>query len=259
MISRVVLAAVLVATVLLALATITFYYNNYSIPSPSSNQLPPSIDQADLNWAGYAVAYNFSDPKPLVTEVNGSWVVPNVEVSQNDTFSAVWVGIGGVFGHSLIQTGTEQDCVGGEVAYFAWYELLPADSVTITTMDISPGDTITASISLVNAAENTWSIFISDVSTAQSFQQNFHYLSSQLSGEWVVERPDVDNSLSAVANFGSVTLSNCTVVVDNSAVGLNCYPSERFFIYDTRGTRLADVSDLSSDGSSFTVTYLTSE
>jgi len=117
-----------------------------SPPSSTSRPLQTPTDKASLNWAGYAVAYNFSDPKPVITGVSGTWTVPEVKVTQNDTFSAIWVGIGGTFGHSLIQAGTQQDSVNGVTYYSAWYELLPVDSITIKTMDISSGDVIRTSI-----------------------------------------------------------------------------------------------------------------
>jgi len=258
MVTKTVWAAAAAAIIIIIVLASTYYYYNYASPSPGPSQLLTPTDQADLNWAGYSVASNFSDPKPVVTGVTGSWVVPEVQISQNDTFSAVWIGIGGTFGHTLIQTGTEQDCINGTLYYSAWYELLPNYSDTITTIEVSPGDTITASINLVNSAENLWSVYISDTSTGQSFNQTFSYNSSRLSAEWVVERPDVDNKLSQVANFGSVTLSNCKATMANEVEAFGYFPSIRMFMYNMRGTRLADVSNYSSDGSSFTVEYLTS-
>ncbi len=261
MTSKRVWAAALIAFGILIGSVLTYYYDNYlATPSTNISRLQTPTDQADLNWAGYSVATNFSDPQPLVGGVNGSWVVPHVGISQNDTFSAVWIGIGGFFNryHTLIQVGTEQDCVGGVLYYSTWYELLPGASVAILTMDVSPGDTIAASICLVNSAQNLWLVYIGDLSTGQSFSQNFVYGSSRLSAECVVERPDVNNVLSSVANFGSVTLSNCVVAMGNVTVAFGSVPSVRMFMYDAGGTRLADVSNYSSDGSSFTVTYLTS-
>jgi len=255
--NKTVSATVTVVIAVLVIAAIAYY--SYPAPSPTtSRQLQTPRDQADLNWAGYDVTTDFSDPRPLVTGVSGSWIVPQVKVSQNDTFSAIWVGIGGTFGHTLIQAGTEQDSINGIIYYSAWYELLPYDSVTITTIDVSPGDTITTSVNLINSALNLWSIEISDSSTGQSFSHDFFYDSSKLSAEWVVERPDVNNTLSEIADFGSVTLSNCTVVIDSQVGAFGYFPCARIFMYDTEGTRLADVSSF-KDGSSFTVKYLTSQ
>jgi len=287
--NKVVWAAATVAIVVLIIATFTYYYGNYTSPSPTSSpsispspspsqspspspspsqlpspssspgQLLPPTDQTYVNWAGYAVAYDFSDPQPSVTGVSGSWVVPQVEISQDDTFSAVWVGVGGIFDDTLIQTGTEQDCINGTVSYFAWYALLPSNSILITTIEVSPGDTITASVNLVNSAENIWSIYMNDVSTGQVFNQNFIYNSSRLSAEWVVERPYVNNVLSEIANFGSVTLSNCTVTINNTVKAFGYFPSVRIFMYNTEGTRLVNTSYFNNDGSSFTLQYLTSQ
>ena len=226
-------------------------------PSSSLGQLLPPTDQTYVNWAGYAVAHDFNDPQPLVTGVSGSWVVPQVEISQDDTFSAVWVGVGGIFDDTLIQTGTEQDCINGTVSYFAWYALLPSNSILITTIEVSPGDMITASVNLVDSAENVWSIYMNDRTTGQVFYQNFTYNSNGLSGEWVVERPYVNDVLTKIANFGSVTLSNCTVIMNNIVGAFGYFPSARILMYNTEGTRLVNTSHF-NDGSRFTMHYLTS-
>ena len=118
---------------------------------------------------------------------------------------------------------------------------------------------MTASTSLENPAESIWSIHIDDLSTGQSFSQNLFYSSSKLSAEWIVERPDVNNAISEIANFGDVTLSDCKVTMNNEVGAFGYFPSVRTYMYDTSGTRLADVSDYSNDGSSFTVQYLTSQ
>ena len=86
-----------------------------------------------LDWAGYVVASNNLFPLPSVAGVNGSWTVPKVETTPLDSFSAVWVGIGGQMDTTLIQAGSEQDSISGQAVYSLWYELLPANSITITT------------------------------------------------------------------------------------------------------------------------------
>ena len=251
-------AVATVGIVVLIIVALLYYYGSIPSPVPDVGQLQTPTDQADLNWAGYSAAYSFSDPKPLVTGVSGSWVVPEIQISQSDTYSAVWVGIGGFFGNTLIQIGTEHDCIDGAIQYSAWYELLPSDSITIT-MEISPGDRINASISLENSLLNLWSISIADLSTGQSFSQIVFYSSSKLSAEWVVERPEVNNTISEIANFGNVTLSNCSVTINNEVGAFGHFPSIRLFMYDKSGTRLATVSNYDNDGSSFTVQYLTSQ
>ena len=256
---------IVVTAVIVVIVAFLYSYYGYGSPSPSLSGLVAPTGQDDFNWAGYSVANSLSDPQPLVTGISGSWIVPQVEFSVDDTFSAVWIGIGGQFDTppqfdtSLIQTGTEQDCVGGVIYYFAWYELLPSDSVVITTIDVSPGDTITASINLVNSLDNSWSIYIGDLSTGESYSQNFLYDSSRLSAEWVVERPDVNNTATIIANFGSVTFSDCKVTIGSVPQAFGYFPSLRIIMYDRRGTRLADVSNFNNDGTSFTVNYIASQ
>jgi hypothetical protein len=220
---------------------------------PSSNAL---ISQ---DWAGYVVASNFAYPQPVVIGLNGSWTVPRVNVSQRNTFSAVWIGIGGLaeVDQTLIQTGTEQDSISGSDTYSAWYELLPSDPVTITTINVSPGDEITASINLVDSATNEWSIEMFDVTNEQSFQKNLFYDSSRLSAEWIVERPYFVNiGFSTLANFGNVTFMNTRVVMDNTTGTISNFPFVRVIMQNRQNRQLVTVSSLSSDGSSFTVKYL---
>jgi len=108
---------------------------------------------------------NLQTPQQTVTGVGASWVVPTVAPSTDDTFSAVWIGLGGQFtgDTSLIQCGTEQDSIGGQLVYSAWYELLPRTSITIRSMVVSAGDQMQASIQLIDPTLNQWSINITDV------------------------------------------------------------------------------------------------
>ncbi len=225
--------------------------------TPASSLTSPL--STDLNWGGYAVASDFNNPLPAVASVSASWVVPTVQVSQTDSFSAAWVGIGGTFGNTLIQIGTEQDCIGGQIVYSAWFELLPSDSVTIDTVDVSPGDVINASITLVNSNLNSWQISLSDLTNGQSFSQNVFYASSQLSAEWIVERPTVNNVLSALADFGTVSFSNCKTTVEGCLGTAGQFSNIQNVMTDRQGAILAEASNLSTDGSSFSVKYLQSQ
>lgn len=142
--------AAIFAVIILGVAT-GYYYYEYTLLNNNPSSGPAISSQTttvstDLNWGGYAVASDFNNPQPIVTEVSGSWIVPQVTITQSDTFSAIWIGIGGTFGNTLIQAGTEQDSIDGQAVYSAWFELLPQDSVIIPTINVSPGDTIDACI-----------------------------------------------------------------------------------------------------------------
>lgn len=221
----------------------------------------PDLGMVALNWAGYAVASDLQNPEPEVTCVNGSWTVPSVSDVGADAFSAVWVGIGGQYGHTLIQVGTEQDWISGEPSYSAWYETLPDQSVTIDSMQVSPSDKIEASVTLVNSDSNLWSVAITDLATTQSFQINITYDPGRLSGEWIVERPDVNGVTSTLANFGSVTFSSCQANVGGNG-SIAAFQNVKIIMQSSQGSsrsvQLADVSDLTGDGTQFTVSYVNS-
>ena len=208
-----------------------------------------------FDWAGYSVTSNALFAQPLVTHVSGSWTVPTVTVTAVNAFSAAWVGIGGLGEPTLIQVGSQHDSVDGKAHYSLWYEMLPDDSITIPEITVSPGDKITASITLTNSNANEWLIQISDLSNGQTFSQIFAYNSSRLSAEWIVERPTVNNQVSVLANFGVVTFIEINAQIDATTGNFNAFPESIIIMQDRQNRNLATVSTYSMDGSSFIITY----
>ncbi len=209
-----------------------------------------------LNWAGYVVASDSILEQPVVTAVKGTWTIPAVTISADDTYSAAWVGIGGQTEDSLIQAGSEHDSVGGKTSYSVWYEMLPDNAITIPEITISPGDQITTSISLVNSDSNLWLIEVSDQTTGQSFRQTFNYNSSRLTAEWTVERPLVNDQLTTLADFGSITFTNATAQISQTIGTVSEFPNYEVIMTENLQSRqLVTLSPLSEDGSSFKVTY----
>lgn len=208
-----------------------------------------------FDWGGYGVATNVLVPQPQVSGVSGSWTIPTVAPSFSNVFSAVWIGIGGQGESTLIQVGSEHDSTGGHVGYSLWYEMLPADSVAITTVQVSPGDVVSASITLVNSGTHEWSIQITDETTGRVFSQTFAYNSSRLTAEWIVERPTVNNQLSTLADFGSITFTNINAQVGSSTGTLTTFPNYKTLMENRQNNALVTVSDFSKDGSSFTINY----
>lgn len=224
------------------------------------------------NWGGYVVASSFSSPQPIVTAVHGSWIVQAVQPSSSATYSAQWIGIGGYFSSdsSLIQTGTESDSSSGSTTYNAWYELLPNSETAISSLTISPGDKIDASVvcsGSCTSATQGWTITVKDVTTGQQFTTTQSYSSSLKSAEWIEERPETCFgpfcSLTTLANFGTAyygqdytSVSNtgfATIGSQTSAIG--SFPNNAITMVDSSGSTLAQPSSLSSDGSSFTMSY----
>ena len=251
---RVRLRTVILVAVWIFLLLTGLFLLSFLAESFRSNPQIQSI--VSLSWSGYLISSSVDQPQPEVNQITASWVVPNVNASAGNSYSSAWIGIGGQFDKTLIQVGTEHNYVNGNYVYNAWYELLPAFAVKLTDIQISPEDQITAAISLVNSNTNVWNIQITDTTTGQAFNQNFSYNSTRLSGEWMVERPSVNNQISALADFGSVTFTDCSLNL-NSAVGpIGNFSYSQIRMANNAGTQLTNVSPISSDGSSFSVTYI---
>jgi hypothetical protein len=214
----------------------------------------PNRSLTSSNWSGYIVASDLNNPQPKVTSINASWTVPTVNGPTAGSYSATWIGVGGQFDDTLIQIGTEQNYIqGGQ--YSAWYELLPSNSVTIDSLTVSPGDSIIASISLLDSAANMWSTEIHDVTSNQSFHNSFTYVSSMLSAEWIVEAPIVNNRARTLANFGAVTFTGCTATIGGNVGTISSYPHFQVTMYTRLNMQPVSVSSLDSEGTSFTVNY----
>ena len=207
------------------------------------------------DWSGYGVSSNAMFPQPLVSSVSGSWTVPVVGVSSVEAFSASWIGVGGQANgdNTLIQVGSEHDSISGQAVYSLWYEMLPADSIVIQNIAVSPGDKISGAITLLDANSDNWLISIEDVTTGQGFSQNFVYNSSRLSAEWILERPTLNNQLSTLATFGSITFTDAKAQIAATSGTISAFPNYEILMQNRQNTQLVTVSALSKDGASFTV------
>jgi hypothetical protein len=219
------------------------------------NSSPDRATIAALSWAGYSISQTFN-AKLEITSIAASWRVPQINDSSTDGYSSAWIGIGGQNDKTLIQVGTEHDLQNGRETYSAWYETLPAFSVTIPTLNPNPGDSISASITLTDSISNTWSIQLTDNTNGRSFTKNIVYSSSRASGEWIVERPSINNQISALCDFGTVTFSNCQINANAVLGSIGNFTFSKVQMINQQGLELASASRLSADGSSFSVTYL---
>jgi hypothetical protein len=229
-----------------------------------------------LNWGGYVAAASFPSsgtPAAGVTSVNASWKVQTAASTSTTTYSAQWTGIGGFFSSdsSLIQLGTESDYYNRAGHYDAWIEMLP-NAEQVIPLTIKPGDTIVAGISPAPGS-NAWFMNMTDVTTGKSYTTTGSYTSSKLSGEYIEERPELCSrfscSLTTLANFGTayygsdntnqpstefLTLSGSFVALGSSQV-----QNESIIMYANNGqTQIAIPSPLSTDGTSFKMTYMPS-
>ncbi len=209
------------------------------------------------HWSGYVISLDLQNKSEGVSSITGTWTVPQVAYSENNTYSSVWVGVGGYGEKTLIQAGTEQHCENGRISYFAWYELLPATITTVNTLEISPGDVVTTSITLADEKRGSWLITIVDETEGRSFQITVDYpQSTRKSAEWIVERPTVNGQISTLADFNQATLTDCKTTINGVTGSIKNFTYTKAVMIDSLDNDLVRTSNLGSDGASFTVTYL---
>jgi hypothetical protein len=196
------------------------------------------------NWFGYNQG-SLEKGGTLFSSITGDWTVPTAtqHTAGQAEDSSDWIGIGGgcvdagctVGDNTLIQTGTEQDVdANGNTSYSAWWELVPAPSISITNMTISPGDHMHASLSEVVTGSNLWTITLQDVTRGETFTQTVPYSSTHLTAEWIEETPLL---LGTNAGFASLpNLSNpafSAATVNGQSAGLNA--AEEIDLIDSNG------------------------
>ena len=226
------------------------------------------------NWSGYA------DTNDTFNAVASSWTEPTVNCANSNAgldgllglsslsgllggpgaASAFWVGLDGYNSTSVEQLGTDSDCDSGTPTYYAWYEMYPNPSVTLPSTDpVHPGDHMTAMVK-ANATGTSFVLMIKDATAGWTFstaQTGSGFARS--SAEVIAEAPSSCSLLFCsevpLADFGQINYSGSSVT---NAAGTNgslaSFNANEITMSDN-GTTLATPSSLSSDGSSFSVTW----
>jgi Peptidase A4 family len=239
------------ATVGLALAFGTVGPAAAAVPTFHQTILAVNANQSN-NWSGYNQG-TLEKNDTLFNSITGNWVVPTATQHKSGEAedSSTWIGIGGgcidagctATDSTLIQTGTEQDvAANGKASYSAWWELVPAPSVTISGFAVHPGDTIHGDITEVVGDSDVWTITLKNVTTGASFSQTVPYPSTHTTAEWIEETPlEIGTSgtgLSAMPNLGTVTFTNATV----NGAAANLAASEEMQLIDSNGNVIATPS-----------------
>jgi hypothetical protein len=212
------------------------------------------------NWFGYGQG-TLEQGSKLFDSITGDWTVPAAtqHTSGQAEASSDWIGIGGgcvdagctVTDSTLIQTGTEQDVdATGAPSYSAWWEIVPAPSISISNMTVSPGDHMHASISELANDADVWNITIQDVTKNESFSTTVPYPSTHATAEWIEETPleiGTNAGFAALPNLTNPAFSSGTV--NGAAVKLT--PSEEMQLIDSGGNVIGTPSAPNAAGSGF--------
>jgi hypothetical protein len=195
------------------------------------------------NWFGYNQG-TLEQGSKLFNSITGDWTVPTAtqHTAGQAESSSDWIGIGGgcvdsgctTTDSTLIQTGTEQDVsASGAASYSAWYELVPAPSLTIS-MTVAPGDHMHASLAEVVPNSNTWTITLQDVTRGETFTTTVPYSSTHATAEWIEETPLLIGTNAGFASLPNLTNPAWTsATVNGASAGLKS--SEQMDLIDSSG------------------------
>src|SRR5919201_2626380 len=171
-----------------------------------------------VNWAGFWVTgfRRTKASKGPFTRVSATWVQPEATCAAlKPTYSALWVGIGGVTVNSraLEQIGSAADCgFDAQARHYFWYEIWPAPPLGVTA-DVEPGDVVAASVTIVRKKVT---FRIANVTRGTNFARAVKMKApDRSSAEWIAEAPADCNAVgicrgNELTNFGTVAFSNAT-------------------------------------------------
>jgi hypothetical protein len=263
-----------------ALATLSIALSGAAVAAAALAVPTAGIDVSS-NWSGYAVTgvgstATVASTSMGFTDVTGTWTQPAATCTPGQsTSAAIWVGLGGytVGSNSLEQTGTSADCnSAGKATYYAWYELVPATSVTLK-LKIFPGDKITSTV-LVKGTDVL--VQVKNRTRHTFFTKHLQMASPDLtSAEWIAEAPSectVSGFCRTVplTNFGSVTFTKIAALGNDQGgtltgpgwepTPIQLVPRARRVFGDVNAsassTAGASPTNVSSDGSAFTVNWV---
>ena len=192
------------------------------------------------NWSGYVKTGTF-------TSATATWNVPTVTTSSTDKYGSDWVGIDGFNNSDLIQTGTEEDTVGGRAEYYAWWEILPASETVISSLTVHAGDSITGTIT--KGSSGKWTITLKDNTTGGSFTTSKSYSGPGTSVDYIQEAVDVNGSISVPPKLSKASFSGLKA---NGASPALTSSGEILLVQN--GTTYYTPSSVSG-GNSFSVSY----
>jgi hypothetical protein len=182
---------------------------------------------ASTNWSGYAVTSTTA-----FTNVVGTWVQPTATCKGwSPTYAAFWVGIDGYNSGSVEQLGTDADCSFGRPSYYAWYEMYPANSVTLSTRTypVHAGDTLSGGVAW---SGTSYTLSLTDTSggkTNWTFSTVVSGSNANSSAEWIAEAPEVCNffgcSLANLTNFGTVSFTGADAAVGGANAPISTFTS----------------------------------
>jgi hypothetical protein len=218
--------------------------------SSSSSSPATTTGYTSTNWSGYLSTIG------SYSRIAGSWNATSpTEVGTRTSADGTWIGIGGVTSGDLIQVGTDNFVSpGGQVSSSAFYEMLPANAVTIPSVTINPGDSISASVTETSSGE--WMIAINNNTNGQSFSTSVAYTSTNSSAEWIEEDPSMSTFRQyPFDNFGTASFTNGSTTSSGANQTIAGSSAQPVTLVNQSNQPIATPSAIRADGESFSVTH----
>lgn len=204
---------------------------------------------SSLNWSGYASINS------TFTDVTGSWKQPAATCNGKSTYASFWVGLDGDTSSTVEQLGTEADCSKGKPVYYAWWEMFPQASHTISFFTVTPGTTYNAEVQYDGGPNFTLTLS-GGGNSPFSLTASLGAEPALSSAEWIAEAPSRCAKTCRelpLTDFGTVGFTGATAngsPIDNSA-----WSFDPLTMVTSGGTVKAAPSSLGPAGTDFSITW----
>jgi hypothetical protein len=237
------------------LLLLTLIASSAALGSPGTREVlkhvPPARllgNSTSLNWSGYASINSTFD------DVKGSWVQPAATCNGKSTYASFWLGLDGYSSSTVEQLGTEADCSKDKPVYYAWWEIFPDPSRTISRFVVTPGVTYSAEVQVV-AGDLTLTL---SGGGNQPFSLTTGVGAASLSSaEWIAEAPSMCSKSGCrelpLTDFGTVDFSG--VSTNGGPIDDPAWSFDPLTMVTGNGTVKAAPSGLDPTGSAFSVTW----
>ncbi|MHB8858638.1 MAG: G1 family glutamic endopeptidase [Thermoleophilia bacterium] len=213
-------------------------------------------DSTSSNWSGYAAATSLASPAAnSVSDVKGQWTVTPVTGGATNTYSSIWVGIDGYSDGTVEQIGIEEDWYNGAPRYYAWYEMYPKFPVTISSVPVAAGDSISAEVSYIS--NNKFALTITNLTSGKTYTTVQKTRAQRSSAEWIAEAPSSRKGVLPLTNFGTVSFTAAQATINGHTGPVNdpAWQYDPISMVSSTGSVKAAPSALSPAGSDFSVVW----
>lgn len=210
------------------------------------------------NWAGHAAFQG--NKKRAVSEVSGSWRVPTLTATPDNSYSTAWVGIDGYEDNNTVeQIGTRHDWVNNSQVNFAWFQMYPNPTYQLVGFPVNSNDVITAKVTY--KVNGIFSLKITNVTQGvfTVVPETYTYLPSadRSSAEWVVGALSSPYGVLPLANFGAIEFTEGVTVIGGRIEGIRSsrWDDESIQMRDPSTKTTKATAKFAKKGSGFTVTW----